>query len=261
MPDITDRRREPKGIPTGGRFAHGNGGGRDASDLGAAVPWTMPPLPPRPQGASAMPPLPPRVKTDYADPFDDYDGQEGDTARANWLASHLRRGDPGSVDLAVHAIVHHDGRLSDAMVDAIQGSGCIRRGDGSVDADGARRVAHALETKMDPTVGQERVMVGWYEPGAPGERQAASVVLGETRDPDTAEAALATVAIADGSADRWYARLLRNASYPRDRTAGQARRAMMAAAPIAYGLVPDGEAERRIDGIVDGMVRRGLVRR
>lgn len=33
MTDANDRRREPKGIPTGGRFAKGNGGGSDASDL------------------------------------------------------------------------------------------------------------------------------------------------------------------------------------------------------------------------------------
>ena len=33
MADTDNRRREPKGIPTGGRFAKGNGGGADASDL------------------------------------------------------------------------------------------------------------------------------------------------------------------------------------------------------------------------------------
>ena len=33
MTDANDRRREPKGIPTGGRFAKENGGGSDASDL------------------------------------------------------------------------------------------------------------------------------------------------------------------------------------------------------------------------------------
>ena len=36
MADTTNRRREPKGIPTGGRFARENGGGMDASDLDAA---------------------------------------------------------------------------------------------------------------------------------------------------------------------------------------------------------------------------------
>ena len=34
MADTADRRREPKGIPTGGRFTKGNGGSADASDLG-----------------------------------------------------------------------------------------------------------------------------------------------------------------------------------------------------------------------------------
>lgn len=33
MTNVKDRRREPKGIPTGGRFANENGGGMDASDL------------------------------------------------------------------------------------------------------------------------------------------------------------------------------------------------------------------------------------
>lgn len=33
MPDADNRRREPKSIPTGGRFAKGAGGGPDASDL------------------------------------------------------------------------------------------------------------------------------------------------------------------------------------------------------------------------------------
>lgn len=33
MADTSNRRREPKGIPAGGRFAGGNGGGADASDL------------------------------------------------------------------------------------------------------------------------------------------------------------------------------------------------------------------------------------
>lgn len=258
MTDATDRRREPKGIPAGGRFALGNRGGMDISDLGEPDYMDVP-LPPRPAAISDMPPLPPRVGTDHTDPFDGYDGQTDDTARANWLASHLRRGDPGSADLAVHAIVHHRGRPSDAMVDAIQGSGCVRRQDGSVDASAAKRVAHALEAKMDLAAGQERVMVGWYEPGVPGERQAAAEVLDGTRDPDMAEAALATVAIADGSADGWYPRLLRNPGYPRKRAAGRARRAMMAAAPIACGLVPDDEAERRIGSIIDGMARRGLV--
>lgn len=35
MVDVGNRRREPKGIPTGGRFADENGGGSDASDLEA----------------------------------------------------------------------------------------------------------------------------------------------------------------------------------------------------------------------------------
>lgn len=35
MVDVGNRRREPKGIPTGGRFADENGGGLDASDLEA----------------------------------------------------------------------------------------------------------------------------------------------------------------------------------------------------------------------------------
>ena len=35
MVDVGNRRREPKGIPTGGRFAGENGGGLDASDLEA----------------------------------------------------------------------------------------------------------------------------------------------------------------------------------------------------------------------------------
>ena len=283
MTNASDRRREPKGIPTGGQFAPENKGGADISDLGeagymgvplpprpSAIPG-MPPLPERPRTEPAerpktqespdMPPLPPRVRTDYADPFDDYDAQTDDTARANWLATHLRRGDPGSVDLAVHAIVHHPGRPSETMVDAVIGSGCVRRSDGSVDASAARRVAHVIEARSAPTVDQELSMVGWYEPGVPGAGQAAAEVLDNTRDPGAAEAAFATAAIADGSADGWYARLLRNPSYPGNRTAGQARRSMMAAAPVAYGLMPDGEAERRIDSIADGMARRGLVRR
>ena len=33
MADVSDRRREPKGIPTGGRFAQEDGGRSDASDL------------------------------------------------------------------------------------------------------------------------------------------------------------------------------------------------------------------------------------
>ena len=36
MADTGNRRREPKGIPTGGRFAKRNGGSADASDLGKA---------------------------------------------------------------------------------------------------------------------------------------------------------------------------------------------------------------------------------
>lgn len=98
MADMSDRRREPKGIPTGGRFAAGKSGSADADDLGAErdVPWTMPPLPPRP-----------RVGLD--DPFGDYDRQQSDKARALWLATHLERGDPGSVDLAVYAITSHRG--------------------------------------------------------------------------------------------------------------------------------------------------------
>lgn len=38
MTNVKDRRREPKGIPTGGRFANENGGGMDASDLDAQEP-------------------------------------------------------------------------------------------------------------------------------------------------------------------------------------------------------------------------------
>lgn len=38
MTNMKDRRREPKGIPTGGRFAWENGGGMDASDLDAQAP-------------------------------------------------------------------------------------------------------------------------------------------------------------------------------------------------------------------------------
>ena len=126
MADMSDRRREPKGIPTGGRFAAGKSGSADADDLGAErdVPWTMPPLPPRPQ-----------VGLD--DPFGDYDRQQSDKARALWLATQLERGDPGSVDLAVYAITSHRGRLSDDMVDAISYSGCVRRADGSVDTSAA----------------------------------------------------------------------------------------------------------------------------
>ena len=36
MVDASDRRREPKGIPTGGRYAKENKGGSDASDLPVA---------------------------------------------------------------------------------------------------------------------------------------------------------------------------------------------------------------------------------
>lgn len=42
MTDANDRRREPKGIPTGGRFAKGNGGGSDASDLTDEAPMAIP---------------------------------------------------------------------------------------------------------------------------------------------------------------------------------------------------------------------------
>lgn len=35
MADTTNRRRESKGIPTGGRFARGSSGAGDASDLTA----------------------------------------------------------------------------------------------------------------------------------------------------------------------------------------------------------------------------------
>lgn len=42
MTDANDRRREPKGIPTGGRFAKGNGGGSDASDLMDEAPMAIP---------------------------------------------------------------------------------------------------------------------------------------------------------------------------------------------------------------------------
>ena len=42
MTDANDRRREPKGIPTGGRFAKGNGGGSDASDLVEETPASIP---------------------------------------------------------------------------------------------------------------------------------------------------------------------------------------------------------------------------
>lgn len=42
MTDANDRRREPKGIPTGGRFAKGNGGGSDASDLMEETPVAIP---------------------------------------------------------------------------------------------------------------------------------------------------------------------------------------------------------------------------
>lgn len=42
MTDVDDRRREPKGIPTGGRFAKENGGAADASDLGPEAPARIP---------------------------------------------------------------------------------------------------------------------------------------------------------------------------------------------------------------------------
>lgn len=42
MTDVNDRRREPKGIPTGGRFAKGNEGGSDASDLVEEEPAAIP---------------------------------------------------------------------------------------------------------------------------------------------------------------------------------------------------------------------------
>lgn len=42
MTDANDRRREPKGIPTGGRFAKGNGGGSDVSDLLEEEPAAIP---------------------------------------------------------------------------------------------------------------------------------------------------------------------------------------------------------------------------
>lgn len=42
MTDANDRRREPKGIPTGGRFAKGNRGGSDASDLVEETPASIP---------------------------------------------------------------------------------------------------------------------------------------------------------------------------------------------------------------------------
>ena len=38
MTNVKNRRREPKGVPTGGRFARENGGGMDASDLDAQEP-------------------------------------------------------------------------------------------------------------------------------------------------------------------------------------------------------------------------------
>ena len=208
MADMSDRRREPKGIPTGGRFAAGKSGSADADDLGAErdVPWTMPPLPPRP-----------RVGLD--DPFGDYDRQQSDKARALWLATHLERGDPGSVDLAVYAITSHRGRLSDDMVDAISYSGCVRRADGSVDASAAKRVAHALMGKQDLDAGRERTLNGWYEPGVPGEGQAAAEVMAKTRNAESAEAALSTVLLADDphgtDADarrHWISRLVANPS-------------------------------------------------
>lgn len=42
MTDVNDRRREPKGIPTGGRFAKGNEGGSDVSDLLEEEPAAIP---------------------------------------------------------------------------------------------------------------------------------------------------------------------------------------------------------------------------
>lgn len=256
MADMSDRRREPRGIPTGGRFAAGKSGSVDADDLGAErdVPWTMPPLPPHP-----------RVGLD--DPFGDYDRQQSDKARALWLATHLERGDPGSVDLAVYAITSHRGRLSDDMVDAISYSGCVRRADGSVDASAAKRVAHALMGKQDLDAGRERTLNGWYEPGAPGEGQAAAEVMAKTRNAESAEAALSTVLLADDphgtDADarrHWISRLAVNPSYPRYRSAAQVRRAMMSAPPVVYGLVPETEAAERTGVIVSEMAAHGLAR-
>lgn len=256
MADMSDRRREPKGMPTGGRFAAGKSGSADADDLGAErdVPWTMPPLPPRPQ-----------VGLD--DPFGDYDRQQSDKARALWLATHLERGDLGSADLAVYAITSHRGRLSDDMVDAISYSGCVRRADGSVDASAAKRVAHALMGKQDLDAGRERTLNGWYEPGVPGEGQAAAEVMAKTRNAESAEAALSTVLLADDphgtDADarrHWISRLAANPSYPRYRSAAQVRRAMMSAPPVVYGLVPEAEAAERTGVIVSEMAAHGLAR-
>lgn len=42
MTDVNDRRREPKGIPTGGRFAKGDEGGSDVSDLLEEEPAAIP---------------------------------------------------------------------------------------------------------------------------------------------------------------------------------------------------------------------------
>lgn len=256
MADMSDRRREPKGIPTGGRFAAGKSGSADADDLGAErdAPWTMPPLPPRPQAG-------------LDDPFGDYDRQQSDKARTLWLATQLERGDPGSVDLAVHAITSHRGRLSDDMVDAISYSGCVRRADGSVDASAAKRVAHALMGKQDLDAGRERTLNGWYEPGVPREGQAAVEVMAKTRNAESAEAALSTVLLADDphgtDADarrHWISRLAANPSYPRYRSAVQVRRAMMSAPPVVYGLVPEVEAVERIGVIVSEMAAHGLAR-
>lgn len=269
MADMSDRRREPKGIPTGGRFAAGKNGSADADDLGGErdVPWTMPPLPPRPQAATPMPPLPPRPRVGLDDPFGDYDRQQSDKARALWLATHLERGDPGSVDLAVYAITSHRGRLSDDMVDAISYSGCVRRADGSVDASAAKRVAHALMGKQDLDAGRERTLNGWYEPGVPGEGQAASEVMAKTRNAESAEAALSTILLADdphgtdaGARRHWISRLAANPSYPRYRSAAQVRRAMMSAPPVVYGLVPEVEAAERTGVIVSEMAAYGLAR-
>ena len=42
MTDVSDRRREPKGIPTGGEFAKENSGAADAADLEEAAPNARP---------------------------------------------------------------------------------------------------------------------------------------------------------------------------------------------------------------------------
>lgn len=214
-----------------------------------------------------MPPLPPRPRTGLDDPFGDYDRQNDDKARALWLSTHLERGDPGSVDLAVYAITSHKGRLSDGMVDAISYSGCVRRTDGSVDASAAKRVAHALMGKQDLDAGRERVLNAWYEPGVAGERQAAAEVMARTRNAESAEAALSVVLLADDphgtDADArwgWVTRLAANPSYPRYRSAAQVRRAMMSAPPVVYGLVPEDEAAERTAVVVSEMTAHGLAR-